>query len=188
MQASEWHALNGLALYRTQQLKEAIAELKTAFRLKQSARDKPVARLDSARLLMTLGNLYADLSLPREAETYYREALQQMVQLDEPNSQTIIKANMARLYIDTDRPTQARQLLDSLLATPIWRRITAPSSSAIRPWRSTPRVTGRQPCAVWTKRRHSISSWDIRMRGNACSRHGSRHCRAGERYSWRCNC
>ncbi|WP_219614868.1 GGDEF domain-containing protein [Aeromonas salmonicida] len=118
MQASEWHALNGLALYRTQQLKEAIAELKTAFRLKQSARDKPVASLDSARLLMTLGNLYADLSLPREAETYYREALQQMVQLDEPNSQTIIKANMARLYIDTDRPTQARQLLDSLLATP----------------------------------------------------------------------
>ena len=31
MQASEWHAQNGLALYRTQQMKEAILELKTAY-------------------------------------------------------------------------------------------------------------------------------------------------------------
>ena len=38
---SEWHALNGLALYRTQQLSAAIAELKTAFRLKQAAPDSP---------------------------------------------------------------------------------------------------------------------------------------------------
>ncbi len=41
-----------------------------------------------------------------------------MVQLDEPNSQIIIRANMARLYIDTDRPAQARRLLDNLLANP----------------------------------------------------------------------
>lgn len=40
-QTSEWHALNGLALYRTQQLSPAIAELKTAFRLKQSVPDSP---------------------------------------------------------------------------------------------------------------------------------------------------
>nr|WP_244463639.1 GGDEF domain-containing protein [Aeromonas bestiarum] len=118
MQESEWHALNGLALYRTQQLKEAIAELKTAFQLKRATPDNPISSLQCARLLMTLGNLYADLNLAREAETYYQEALQLMVKLDEPNSQTIIRANMARLYIDTDRPVQARQLLDGLLATP----------------------------------------------------------------------
>ena len=115
---SEWHALNGLALYRTQQLSAAIAELKTAFRLKQAAPDSPIASLQCARLLMTLGNLYADLSLPREAEGYYLEALQRMVLLNEPNSQIIIRANMARLYIDTDRPAQARRLLDNLLANP----------------------------------------------------------------------
>lgn len=115
---SEWHALNGLALYRTQQLKEAISELKTAFHLKQKEPKTALSNLQCARLLMTLGNLYADLSLYREADTYYRDALQQMVRLNEPNSQIIIRANMARLYIDMNRPTQARQLLDSLLATP----------------------------------------------------------------------
>ena len=41
-----------------------------------------------------------------------------MVLLNEPNSQIIIRANMARLYIDTDRPAQARRLLDNLLANP----------------------------------------------------------------------
>ncbi|HCT2507521.1 TPA: GGDEF domain-containing protein, partial [Aeromonas dhakensis] len=117
-QTSEWHALNGLALYRTQQLSPAIAELKTAFRLKQSVPDSPIASLQCARLLMTLGNLYADLNLAREAEGYYLEALQRMVQLGEPNSQIIIRANMARLYIDTDRPAQARRLLDNLLSNP----------------------------------------------------------------------
>ena len=117
-QTSEWHALNGLALYRTQQLSAAIAELKTAFRLKQTIPNSTIASLQCARLLMTLGNLYADLNLAREAESYYLEALQRMVQLDEPNSQTIIRANMARLYIDTDRPAQARRLLDNLLANP----------------------------------------------------------------------
>ncbi|MNF49338.1 Diguanylate cyclase YdeH [compost metagenome] len=117
-QESEWHALNGLALYRTQRLKEAIAELKTAFRLKQQIPASPLAGLQFARLMMTLGNLYADLSLYQEAEGYYRDALQQMVQLNEPNSQAIIRANMARLYIDMDRPIQASQLLDGLLATP----------------------------------------------------------------------
>ncbi|TNI18875.1 GGDEF domain-containing protein [Aeromonas dhakensis] len=117
-QTSEWHSLNGLALYRTQQLSPAIAELKTAFRLKQSVPDSPIASLQCARLLMTLGNLYADLNLAREAEGYYLEALQRMVQLGEPNSQIIIRANMARLYIDTDRPTQARRLLDNLLRNP----------------------------------------------------------------------
>ncbi|VFB11145.1 ATP-dependent transcriptional regulator [Aeromonas salmonicida] len=111
-----------------------------------------------------------------------------MVQLDEPNSQTIIKANMARLYIDTDRPTQARQLLDSLLATPH----LAPDYRAI--------ILGYQARALnaqgdWTAALRSLDEaqalyqqLDIRMRGNACSRPGSRHCRAGERYSWRCNC
>ena len=59
-----WHALNGLALYRTQQLSAAIAELKTAFRLKQAAPDSHRQPAGCARLLMTLGNLYADLSLP----------------------------------------------------------------------------------------------------------------------------
>ena len=117
-QTSEWHALNGLALYRTQQLSPAIAELKTAFRLKQSVPDSPIANLQCARLLMTLGNLYADLNLAREAEGYYLEALQRMVQLGEPNSQIIIRANMARLYIDTERPAQAKRLLDNLLSNP----------------------------------------------------------------------
>lgn len=117
-QESEWHALNGLALYRTQQLKEAIAELKTAFQLKQKGPRSALATLQRARLLMTLGNLYADLSLHREAESYYQDALGQMVRLNEPNSQVIIRANMARLYIDMARPDRARELLDALLATP----------------------------------------------------------------------
>ena len=117
-QESEWHALNGLALYRTQQLKEAIAELKTAFQLKQKGPRSALATLQRARLLMTLGNLYADLSLHREAESYYQDALGQMVRLNEPNSQVIIRANMARLYIDMARPDRARELLDALLAAP----------------------------------------------------------------------
>nr|WP_238566426.1 GGDEF domain-containing protein [Aeromonas aquatica] len=117
-QQSEWHALNGLALYRTQQLKEAIAELKTAFHLKQQEPKSALSDLQCARVLMTLGNLYADLSLHREAETYYQDALGLMVQLREPNSQTIIRANMARLYIDMARPAKARKLLDALLTNP----------------------------------------------------------------------
>ncbi|MFQ2426071.1 diguanylate cyclase domain-containing protein [Aeromonas caviae] len=117
-QVSEWHALNGLALYRTQQMKEAILELKTAYHLKQKEPGSILSTLQCGRLLMTLGNLYADLNLYREAETYYQDALGQMVQLNEPNSQAIIRANMARLYIDMGQPARASQLLDTLLATP----------------------------------------------------------------------
>nr|WP_236749017.1 GGDEF domain-containing protein [Aeromonas caviae] len=117
-QVSEWHALNGLALYRTQQMKEAILELKTAYHLKQKEPGSVLSTLQCGRLLMTLGNLYADLNLYREAETYYQDALGQMVQLNEPNSQAIIRANMARLYIDMGQPARASQLLDTLLATP----------------------------------------------------------------------
>nr|WP_232306911.1 diguanylate cyclase [Aeromonas tecta] len=116
-QEAEWHALKGLALYRTQHLKEAITELKTAFHLKRNEPESSHAHLQCARLLMTLGNLYADLSLYKEAESYYQDALQLMRRLNEPNGQAIIKANMARLYIDMDSPAQARQLLDALLAT-----------------------------------------------------------------------
>lgn len=118
VQLSEWHALNGLALYRTQQLKEAIGELKTAYHLKQQEPETPLSLLQCARLLMTLGNLYADLSLYQESETYYQDALRLMVRLKEPNSQAIIKANIARLYIDMDQPARAKKLLDALLATP----------------------------------------------------------------------
>ncbi|WP_349922604.1 diguanylate cyclase domain-containing protein [Aeromonas veronii] len=115
---AQWHALNGLALYRTRQLKEAIGELKTAYHLNQQAQETTLSSLQRARLLMTLGNLYADLRLYQESETYYQDALRLMVRLDEPNSQAIIKANMARLYIDTDQPAKAWQLLDTLLGQP----------------------------------------------------------------------
>lgn len=117
-QLAQWHSLNGLALYRTGQLKEAIGELKTAYHLYQQAPETALSSLQCARLLMTLGNLYADLRLHGESETYYQDALRLMVRLDEPNSQSIIKANMARLYIDMDQPAKARQLLDALLGRP----------------------------------------------------------------------
>ncbi|TFF73376.1 GGDEF domain-containing protein [Aeromonas taiwanensis] len=117
-QASEWHALNGLAFYRAQQMKEAILELKTALQQKQQEPVTLLSTLQCGRLLMTLGNLYADLSLHREAERYYQDALEQMTGLNDPNSQAIIRANMARLYIDMAHPARANQLLDALLATP----------------------------------------------------------------------
>lgn len=117
-QQSQWHALKGLALYRTQQLKEAIGELKTAYQLNQQTPETALSSLQCARLLMTLGNLYADLSLYRESENYYQDALRLMVRLDEPNSQAIIRANMARLYIDTGQPAKAATLLRTLLERP----------------------------------------------------------------------
>ncbi|VFB11146.1 Uncharacterised protein [Aeromonas salmonicida] len=59
MQASEWHALNGLALYRTQQLKEAIAELKTPFASSNPHETNRLPAWTQPASLMTLGNLYA---------------------------------------------------------------------------------------------------------------------------------
>lgn len=71
--------------------------MKTAYHLKQKEPGSILSTLQCGRLLMTLGNLYADLNLYREAETYYQDALGQMVQLNEPNSQAIIRANMATM-------------------------------------------------------------------------------------------
>jgi diguanylate cyclase (GGDEF)-like protein len=118
-QRAQWHALNGLALYKTNQLQSAIAELKSAFLLKrQLKQESKTAQLQYIRLLITLGNLYADIGLGQEAEQHYLDALQRTLSLNEPNSQTLIKANMARLYLDMDRPARARQLLDGQLANP----------------------------------------------------------------------
>ena len=71
-QVSEWHALNGLALYRTQQMKEAILELKTALSPQAERAGFHPSTLQCGRLLMTLGNPMRDLNLYREAETYYQ--------------------------------------------------------------------------------------------------------------------
>ena len=121
-QRAQWHALNGLAHYKTHQLQSAIAELKSAFLLKrQLKQESKQAQLQCIQLLITLGNLYADIGLGQEAEQHYLDALRRSLSLDEPNSQTLIKANMARLYLDMGRPARARQLLDSQLANQIGR-------------------------------------------------------------------
>ncbi|UBO75861.1 GGDEF domain-containing protein [Aeromonas rivuli] len=118
-QRAQWHALNGLAHYKANQLQSAIAELKSAFLLKrQLKQESKQAQLQCIQLLITLGNLYADIGLGQEAEQHYLDALRRSLSLDEPNSQTLIKANMARLYLDMGRPARARQLLDSQLANP----------------------------------------------------------------------
>lgn len=157
-QVPEWHALNGLAPYRTQQMKEAILELKTAYHLKQKSR-VPSSPPCSAAVYMTLGNLYADLNLYREAETYYQDALGQMVQLNEPNSQAIIRANMARLYIDKGQPARASQLLDTLLATSL-----SPHYRAVRPrlpGHGVQRTGGlaRRLAQAWRRHKPSMTGW-----------------------------
>lgn len=185
-QESEWHALNGLALYRTQQMKEAIAELKTAFQLKQKGPRSNLSTLQCARLMMTLGNLYADLNLHREAEAYYQDALGRMVRLNEPNSQAIIRANMARLYIDMARPDRASELLDALLATPGSRPTIAPSSSATGPWCSTRSETGTRPGRAWRRRRPSMRAGLSPCRLTADRDPGQNPAGTG-RPSWPCN-
>ncbi|MFM4944514.1 diguanylate cyclase domain-containing protein [Aeromonas bivalvium] len=118
-QLAQWHALNGLAHYRTDQLQLAVAELRSAFLLKrQLNQQSKLAQLQCVQLLITLGDLYADIGLHQQAEDHYLDALQRNLRLDEPSSQALIKTGMARLYLYMGRPAQARQLLDSQLANP----------------------------------------------------------------------